>query len=141
MKTKNLFLVLLVFVGMSLLTACGGPAKVNVTLETYLLTISTNSVPAGKVTFHVTNIATDQMHEFVIFKTDLPEDQLPLTKDGNVDENGPGVTHIDEIADMAPGTTQDLTVDMAPGNYVLICNMTENATHYMRGMLVSFTVK
>ncbi len=138
-KSFRIFLVLALFV-MPLLTSCG-PQKVDVTLATYSLKISTNSVSAGKVTFHVTNTATDQKHEFVIFKTDLPEDQLPLTADGNVDEEGPGVTHIDEIPDMDPGTTKDLTVDLAPGNYVLICNMTVNAMHYARGMHVAFTVK
>jgi len=142
MKTKKslaMFLALALFI-MPILTACG-PQKVNVTLETYKITSSTNSVSSGKVTFHVTNAATDQKHEFVIFKTDLPIDQLPLTPDGNVDEEGAGVTHIDEIGDMDPGVTQDLTVDLAPGNYVLICNLTTNAMHYMQGMRVAFTVK
>ena len=123
-----------------LLSACG-PQKVDVTLATYSLKISKNTVYPGKVTFHVSNTATDQLHEFVIFKTDLPEDQLPLTPEGNVDEEGPGVTHIDEIGDMDPGAVKDLTVDLLPGKYVLVCNMTTNAMHYKQGMHVTFTVK
>lgn len=139
-KPLSIALVLM-FVLVPLLTACG-PQKVDVTLATYSLKISTNTVNRGKVTFHVMNTATDQKHEFVIFKTDLPEDQLPLVADGTkVDEEGAGVTHIDEVPDMEPGAVQDLTVDLEPGNYVLICNMTENAIHYMRGMHVAFTVK
>lgn len=133
------FLVVAILI-VPLLTACG-PQIVDVALATYSLTLSKDSVPAGEVTFHVTNTATDQLHEFVIFKTDLPIDQLPLTADGNVDEEGAGVTWINEVADMDMGTTQDLTVTLEPGNYVLICNLTDNAIHYMRGMRVPFTVK
>ena len=69
------------------LAACG-PQKVDVNLKSYGIELSANSVSAGKFVSHVTNSATDQMHEFVIFKTDLPEDQLPRTAEGNVDEEG-----------------------------------------------------
>jgi len=128
------------------LTACG-PTKIDGTLATYSLTLSANTAPAGKVTFHVTNTATDQNHEFVIFKTDLPEDQLPLVDDGNgnmiIDEEGAGVEHIDEIpdSDLPPGATKDLTVDLKPGRYVIVCNLAVNTTHYMHGMHAVFTVK
>lgn len=141
MKTRK-FLTLFTFVLLltPLLAACG-PQKVDVTLKTYSMTLSTNSVRSGKVAFHVTNEATDQKHEFVIFKTDLPEDKLPLTSEGIVDEEGAGLTHIDEVEDVEPGTSKDLTVELAPGNYVLICNMSENGSHYEHGMHVTFTVK
>jgi len=149
MKTKRslaLFMALALFI-IPLLTACG-PTKINGTLTTYTLTLSSNTASAGKVTFHVTNNATDQNHEFVIFKTDLPEDQLPLKDDGTgvmmVDEEGAGVTHIDEIPDseLPPGATKDLTVDLQPGRYVIVCNLVVNGTnHYMQGMRAVFTVK
>ncbi len=86
MKVKKIFaaLAISVFI-MPLLAACG-PTSVDVTLETYKLTMSRNTAPAGDVVFHVTNKATDQKHEFVIFKTDLAEDKLPLKDDGTVDE-------------------------------------------------------
>lgn len=121
------------------LAACG-PQKVDVTLKSYGIELSANTVSAGNVVFHVSNVATDQMHEFVIFKTDLPEDQLPRTVDGNVDEEGAGVTHIDEVADMAVGQVSDLTVKLDRGRYVLVCNLTENSMHYMAGMHIVFTV-
>lgn len=121
------------------LAACG-PQKVDVTLKSYGIELSANTVSAGNVVFHVSNVATDQMHEFVIFRTDLPEDQLPRTVDGNVDEEGAGVTHIDEVADMAVGQVSDLTVKLDRGRYVLVCNLTENSMHYMAGMHIVFTV-
>jgi uncharacterized cupredoxin-like copper-binding protein len=120
-----------------LLAACG-PAFIDVTLESYKLTLSQNSAPAGQVAFHISNKATDQTHEFVIFKTDLPEDQLPLNSNGDVDENAPGVTHIDEI-ELGAGMTGDLRVDLPPGSYVVICNISENH-HYRQGMHAAFSV-
>ena len=131
--------IILCVVFASGLAACG-PQKVDVTLKSYGIELSANTVSAGNVVFHVSNVATDQMHEFVIFKTDLPEDQLPRTVDGNVDEEGAGVTHIDEVADMAVGQVSDLTVKLDRGRYVLVCNLTEKSMHYMAGMHIVFTV-
>jgi uncharacterized cupredoxin-like copper-binding protein len=124
---------------MPLLAACG-PTSVDVTLETYKLTMSRNTAPAGDMVFHVTNKATDQKHEFVIFKTDLPEDQLPLTADGVVDEEGTGVTHIDEV-EVEAGASADLKVNLEKGNYVMICNIDTPTPHYMQGMYAAFTVQ
>lgn len=131
--------IILCVVFASGLAACG-PQQVDVTLKSYGIELSANTVSAGNVVFHVSNVATDQMHEFVIFRTDLPEDQLPRTVDGNVDEEGAGVTHIDEVADMAVGQVSDLTVKLDRGRYVLVCNLTENSMHYMAGMHIVFTV-
>ena len=145
-KSFITFLALALFIT-PFLSGCG-PKKVTVTLETYKMTLSENSASAGKVTVHVTNNATDQKHEFVIFKTDLPEDQLPLKDDGSgvmiIDEEGAGVTHIDEIpdSDLPPGASKDLTVDFKPGRYVIVCNLVKNSvSHYHEGMRAVFTVK
>jgi len=121
------------------LAGCG-PNKVDVSLKTYSITLSSPTAKAGEITFHVTNDATDLVHEFVIFKTDLPEDQLPLNAEGNVDEEGAGVTHIDEVEDVEMGKSKDLVVTLEPGNYVLICNTALN-NHYKHGMHVAFVVK
>lgn len=141
MKSRKLltFLALVILI-VPVLTACG-PAKVDVGLTTYKITMSKTSAKAGDIIFHVHNDATDLTHEFVIFKTDLPEDQLPLTADGAVDEEGAGVTHIDEV-EVEPGQASDLTVNLAPGNYVMICNINDNnEQHYMHGMHQAFTVE
>jgi uncharacterized cupredoxin-like copper-binding protein len=143
-KFFTLFAVALFIV--PLLTACG-PTKIDATLASYTLRLSANTASAGKITFHVTNTATDQNHEFVIFKTDLPEDKLPMKADdkGNmiIDEEGQGVTHIDEIpdSDLPPGASKDLTVDLPAGRYVIVCNLAVNTTHYLHGMHQVFTVK
>jgi uncharacterized cupredoxin-like copper-binding protein len=143
MKTLKSFQMLIVaaILAVSALAGCSsGPSKVDVSLTTYVITLSTDSVKAGEVVFHVTNNATDLVHEFVIFKTDLPEDQLPLTAENIVDEAGAGITFINEVEDVEQGTSKDLTVTLEPGRYVLLCNTAEN-NHYMRGMHIVFTVK
>ena len=50
-----------------------------------------SSAPAGEVTFNVTNKGPEDVHEFVVFETDLAPDALPTVADGSVDEEGEGV--------------------------------------------------
>jgi uncharacterized cupredoxin-like copper-binding protein len=141
MKSKRFliyaaFLILI----MPVLAACG-PAKVDVALTTYAITPDKSSVNSGQVTFHVHNDATDLTHEFVVFKTDLPADQLPLTSEGIVDEENSAVDPIDEVEDVAPGESKDLTVTLDPGHYALVCNVDSTEMHYQHGMHIDFTVK
>jgi len=110
-------------------------SQVKVTLKEWTLTLDQTSVPASNVTFSATNEGAVE-HEFVVIKTDRPAGGLALS--GNaVDETASGQTKIDEIAEFAPGTTKTLTLDLQPGNYVLICNV---AGHYQKGVHAAFTV-
>jgi uncharacterized cupredoxin-like copper-binding protein len=102
----------------------------------FKIALGATSAPAGSVTFNVTNKGTID-HEFVVFKTDLAADKLPLSADGKkVDEEGTGVTVVDEIAEFAPAKTESLTVNLPAGHYVVICNV---PTHYTSGMHAEFT--
>ncbi len=104
----------------------------------FKIVLGASSAPAGSVTFDVTNKGTVE-HEFVVFKTDLAADKLPLSADGKtVDEEGAGVTAVDEIKEFAPGTTKSLTVDLPAGHYVVFCNV---PTHYSKGMHAEITTK
>jgi len=50
---------------------------------------------------------------------------------------------VDEIEDIPVGETQELTVTLAAGKYVLLCNIysaTENEAHYKLGMRTGFSV-
>ena len=133
--TKIVFAIFLI----PLLAACG-PAKIDAALTSYKITLSQDSASNGHIIFHVHNDATDLKHEFVIFKSDLPEDQMPLTAEGVVDENGQGITHIDEV-EVESGQAADLEVNLEKGNYVLLCNIDSDQMHYQHGMHVSFVVK
>lgn len=124
--------------------AGGGGTEIDVTLQEFSVIPETDSTDAGEITFNVENIGPDDVHEFVIIKTELEPDALPTLDDGSVDETGEGVEVIDEIEDLPVGETQSLTVDLEAGAYVLICNIydeTEVEAHYAEGMRIGFTVE
>ena len=131
------WLAVSMILGLAFLTAsCGGDeGAVSATLADFSITLDSDSAPAGDVTFDVTNDA-QQTHEFVVFQTDLAEDQLPTDENGDVDESGEGVELVDEIEDIEGGSSQSLTVNLDAASYVLICNL---PGHYAQGMHTSFT--
>lgn len=123
-------------------TGAGG-STVAVTLQEFAVIPASASAAAGEVTFEVTNEGPDDVHEFVVFQTDLAPDALPTGADGSVDEAGEGLTLIDEIEDIAVGDAPTLTVNLEAGNYALICNIydaSEDEAHYQEGMFIGFTV-
>jgi uncharacterized cupredoxin-like copper-binding protein len=110
--------------------------RVDVQATEFSLTPGAQDLASGATTFAVRNVGVT-MHEFVVFRTDLPADQLPLTPDGlEVDEDA--LEALGEVEDVLPGTGQEFTVTLDPGAYVAICNI---ATHYAAGMRTSFTVR
>jgi uncharacterized cupredoxin-like copper-binding protein len=125
--------------------ACGGGGEtVDVTLQEFAVGVDPASVSAGEVTFSVTNNGPDDVHEFVVIRTDLGPTELPTDENGAVDEAGGGMEVVDEIEDMEVGSSEDLTVDLDAGNYVLICNIwdeDEQESHYQEGMRAAFTVE
>ncbi|HJP66328.1 MAG TPA: sulfocyanin-like copper-binding protein [Actinomycetota bacterium] len=141
--------------GFLLMTACGGggtPAAspsaspsappttsaggtVNATEKDFSIVLDPTSIGAGSVEFAITNEGPST-HEFVVFETDLAPDKLPL-KNGSVDEEGEGVTAVDEQEDIEPNATVNLDVTLEAGSYVIICNI---PGHYQLGMRVGLTV-
>jgi uncharacterized cupredoxin-like copper-binding protein len=117
-------------------TTGGAAGTVSVTLADFSVTPDPTSASAGEITFDIHNTAS-QTHEFVVFKTDLAPEDLPLNKDGDVDEEGKGVEHIDEVEDITGGSDAQLPVNLETGSYVLICNL---PGHYQSGMHAGFTV-
>lgn len=116
--------------------SAGGGGPVTAALSEFKIELGATSAPAGPVTFTVTNKGTT-VHEFVIFKTDLAIDKLPLSSDGTeVEEDGEGLTAIDEVEDVAVGADASLPVTLAAGRYVMICNI---PAHYTSGMRTEFT--
>ncbi len=116
-------------------TASTGATHVTVTLgDNMRIALDKSSVPAGKVTFSVTNTGT-MKHEVVVLKTDLAPDQIPAGKEaGMVSED----TSVGESGDMDPGTSKEFTLDLAAGKYLLICN---EPGHFAAGMHTPFVVK
>jgi len=125
-----------------LLTACGSDPSdstgpVTVTLKEHTIDPSRTSAKAGSITFAITNDGTET-HEFLVVKSDLDPKELPLDEEGAVDEKGDGLAFIDERENIKPGDSVSLTVDLAPGKYVLLCNLED---HYEMGMYKAFEVK
>jgi uncharacterized cupredoxin-like copper-binding protein len=143
-STKGPLIAAALLVGVAM-TACGGGGEtVAVTLQEFSVIPDQESVSAGEVTFEVENTGPEDIHEFVVIKTDLAPDALPTDENGAVEEEGEGMEVIDEIEDIPVGETQSLTVDLEAGNYALICNIwdeEEQEAHYAVGMRTAFAVE
>ena len=120
-------------------------ARVNVALTEYEVTVAPTSAPAREITFSIENTG-DEAHELVIVMTDLAVADLPANADGSFDEEGDGIEVVDELELIAPGATEELSVDLDAGSYVLVCNFVvpegdELESHFHEGMVAPFTVE
>jgi uncharacterized cupredoxin-like copper-binding protein len=99
--------------------------------------VSSHTVPAGEVTFEVTNSSRQLVHEMVISPVDHTHAPLSYDGAGNaVDEDAAG--HLGEVPELAPGTKGALKLTLKPGTYILYCNV---AGHHALGMWTPLTVK
>lgn len=114
-----------------------GGNEVTAITKDYEISLDPTSVASGETVFNITNEGPE-VHEFVVFKSDLAADDLPVDDEGLVDEAGEGVELIGEVEDMEPDSTHDLTETLDAGNYVIICNI---PTHYGRGMTTELVVE
>jgi len=118
-------------VKVSLHDPSGDPA-----LASMHIAVDRDSVPAGKVTFRAVNQSKDQVHELIVVRTDPGQSELPYDqKKQEVVEKR--VHHLGEVADLKPGRSGTMTLNLKPGSYLLICNQ---PGHYKAGMSTSFTV-
>lgn len=139
MRTRSIAIaaaVVLTIAGCSSGIAAETPKTLTATLSEFRIDANATKLAAGEVTFAITNKGT-VTHEFVIMKTDLKADALPKNGDGEVDEKGEGIAPVDEVEDIAAGTSGRLIVNLQPGNYVFLCNL---PGHYLGGMHGSFSV-
>ena len=97
---------------------------------------------AGEVTFKVTNRPDSSMqHEMIVVRL-TPEQahhlvSLPYDdRAGRVDENK--IDSLGEVPELEPGKSGSLTVTLAPGAYMLFCNI---AGHYRAGMFTVIHVR
>jgi uncharacterized cupredoxin-like copper-binding protein len=127
-------------------TVAPAGTTVAVTLEEFAVSATPSSAPAGNVTFDVSNTGPDDVHEFVVIRTDLSLIDLPTDEDGAVVEGQGDLEVIDEVEDLEVGASQELTVELTAGSYVLVCNIVQTEpdgtieAHYAEGMRTSFTV-
>jgi uncharacterized cupredoxin-like copper-binding protein len=92
-------------------------------------------VAPGDVVLSATNMGPDA-HELIVVRA--PEGALPLRSDGfTVDEESLDAVIVGALEPGQPGTTRALPVHLAPGRYVLFCNM---SGHYLGGMHTELVV-
>jgi uncharacterized cupredoxin-like copper-binding protein len=115
--------------------AGAGASTIATELTEWQIKLDSSTGKAGSITFNVSNKG-EKEHEFVVVKTDVKADKLPVTGDDEVDESA--FEPVDEIEDIKTGTAPVLTVDLKAGHYVLLCNLTG---HYAKGMHADFDVK
>ena len=102
-------------------------AQVIVELRDYSVKTSLASIPAGTVKIGIRNLA-GMAHDLVVLKTETAFDKLPI--DGptaKAKEEG----RVGGVEAIGAGRATSLTLDLAPGSYVLLCNV---AGHYQLGM-------
>lgn len=141
MRHAAVFAIALCLLGV-LLVACSGGSKsgggqtLSVTLHDDSIVLASEEIKAGQVSFEVKN-SGDRPHEFMVIKSDLPPDQLPV-KDHKVIEDEVNIAG--EIEPFGVGETGKLTLTLSAGKYILICNIVElpvgqpPVSHFESGM-------
>jgi uncharacterized cupredoxin-like copper-binding protein len=137
-RHRRLPLAALVFVLLACCTAgerTSSASTVDVRLKDFAIQASEAVVQPGTVDLNVYN-AGPATHEFVVVRTDLPADQLPIGSDGlSVDEEELNPTG--EISDVPIWGTGSIELHLAPGHYVFFCNLDG---HYLGGMHAGLAV-
>jgi uncharacterized cupredoxin-like copper-binding protein len=117
-------------------TTVAGPSNVIISEKDFAIQAPVATAKAGVVTFDVANQGPSA-HEFLVFKTDLSADKLPVGPDGRVNEDALNKV-FDSQNNIDPNGAKTFNPTLAPGHYVLVCNLAPN--HYMAGMRADFTV-
>jgi uncharacterized cupredoxin-like copper-binding protein len=104
------------------------------------ITVSQDTVPAGRTSIQVTNEGTVG-HNFWVIRTDLAPDDLPV-ENNVVDTDSLDVitnsTMISEGENLEPGAGLQIVTTLEAGSYVFICNVPD---HYGAGMNAGLTVQ
>jgi uncharacterized cupredoxin-like copper-binding protein len=114
----------------------GGEADLDVTLRDDGITLSKDSVEAGDLTLASTNEGT-LTHEFEVFRVPDGVDANALPLDGDTARADEMLEVVDEVEDIAPGTSAELNLNLEAGDYAVLCNL---PGHYANGMHATFTV-
>jgi uncharacterized cupredoxin-like copper-binding protein len=101
----------------------------DVTLEDFRITTAQPTLPAGDVVIRVHNDAPIT-HEFIVVRTDLPAEGLPIGRDG-LSVNEEWLISMGELDEVPEAQTGELSLDLTPGRYVFFCNL---EGHYLGGM-------
>lgn len=94
------------------------------------INVNPKAVQRGMVTFKVTNLASQMIHEMIVARLPDGVKQLPYDEaSARVVENS--LQAFGSVNEIDPSRTAGLTLDLKPGKYMLYCNL---PGHYMAGM-------
>ncbi len=96
-------------------------------LDEWSITADRPNLHAGSQTITATNTG-HKTHELVIVAASSVR-SLPAKADGSVDEAQLDAVKVGEIANVAAGTSRTHVFELAPGSYVVFCNLVEQMGH------------
>ncbi|MSO79729.1 MAG: hypothetical protein EXQ79_09015 [Acidimicrobiia bacterium] len=114
--------------------------KVKVILSEWIANPKPKKIAAGKIKITAKNLGAEDHEVVVVLGDDAAA--LPVDADGAVveDELAEGA-FVDEIEDIAAGTSKSKKFKLNPGTYVVFCNVTETdegtgevESHFAEGM-------
>lgn len=111
-------------------------AGASMDMATMGIKLTKTEVPAGDISFRVTNDSLEFYHNMTISAVADTTKELPYKADDRmVDEEAAGVTA--RLAELPPHSSSTLDVTLTPGTYILYCNV---SGHYAMGMWTLLTV-
>lgn len=113
-----------------------GVTTVTVTQDSFSIELSPASVPAGNITFYITNAAEDREHDLLVIRSDEPAAELPTNDQGGVLFGE--VEVMGGSGNIPPGATAELSLELEPGHYALISS---GQGSYAEGMYADLTVE
>lgn len=94
------------------------------------------TVRRGPVTFKVTNLASQIIHEVIVARLPDSIQKLPYDETAQrVDESA--LQSFGSVNEIDPSKSASLTLELKPGKYLLYCNL---SGHYMAGMWTTIEV-
>ena len=123
--------------GLTAITSSAGTASsagpmVSLTLSEWKLDPGRVSVPAGRVSFVVRNAGT-MTHELLVLRSDHHHHLLRV-KGGRAVEAG----RVGRTSQIPSGASKRITLKLAPGEYVLLCNI---LGHYQAGQYAALRAR
>jgi hypothetical protein len=100
-----------------------------------------DTIPAGPTTFRFLQRGSDY-HEMTVIRLAPGVTLADITREVAAKQPLTGITELGGVAAIAPHAEASATIDLAPGNYLLVCGVPDQAgvPHAAKGMIRALTV-